>query len=403
MRLRQALILQCFLLVISQAVAQEKEPATGLEVYGYIRTDIGYNFDQIDPNWFDVLRVSSLPQYKDQYAPDGRIFFSVRQTRMGFNSWSETPLGQAKARFEFDLFGVGPDVGQTTFHFRKAYVNLGRFTVGLTESTFSDPDILSTNLDFGSPSGLAYLRTIQVRYEYTSELGRWAIGLEQPGATADEGIYAERIELQNVKAEFKAPDLAAEYRRNISNGYVEVAGVIKWIRWENTVSSPIDLSGDEIGWGINISSTQKLGQQTIFKGQLVYGKGVQSHLTDASFNIGIKNNFDDPTTPLLGVALPVMGGLAFLEHNWNSNWSSTAGYSRVRIYNSDAQAPNAFRNGHYAILNVLYRPFPQLLTGAEVQWGKRGNFSDGFEASAVKVEVALKYTFSHFLFDQERK
>ena len=84
---------------------------------------------------------------------------------------------------------------------------------------------------------------------------RWGIALEQPGATSDEGIYADRLDLQNVKAEFKLPDLTAQYRRIMKSGYVELAGVVQWIRWENTVASPIDLSGDEIGWGFYISST----------------------------------------------------------------------------------------------------------------------------------------------------
>ena len=65
--------------------------------------------------------VTKLPAYENEFAPDGKIYFSLRQTRLGFNSWSQTPLGALKANFEFDLFGVGPDIGQTTFRFRKAW------------------------------------------------------------------------------------------------------------------------------------------------------------------------------------------------------------------------------------------------------------------------------------------
>jgi hypothetical protein len=394
---RQALLLLLFPMFINHAKAQEQK--NGLEVYGYVKADIIYNFDQIDPNWFDVLRVTKLPQYKDQFAPDGKIYFSVRQTRLGLNSWSQTPLGQVKANFEFDLFGVGPDVGQTTFRFRKAYVELGRFTVGQTESLFSDVDVTPNTLDFGAPPSRAFLRSIQVRYMQVREQDRWGIALEQPGATSDEGIYANRIELQNVRADFKLPDLSAEYRRIINNGYIELAGVVKWIKWENTGNSTIDLSGDETGWGFNISATQPLNSKTTFKGQLVYGKGIENHLTDAGPDIGIENNFDNPTTPLLGVSLPVLGGLAFLEHNWNSKWSSTIGYSRLRIYNSDAQAGNAFKNGNYAILNLLYQPFSQTLMGAELQWGNRHNFSDGFSSSVVRAQLSIKYNISHMVYE----
>lgn len=102
MKTKQLLCLSLFMFVLSQAKAQEQK--NGLEVYGYTKTDIGYNFNQIDPDWFDVMRVTKLPAYKDQFAPDGKIYFSLRQTRLGFNSWSSTPLGQLKANFEFDLF-----------------------------------------------------------------------------------------------------------------------------------------------------------------------------------------------------------------------------------------------------------------------------------------------------------
>ncbi|GGK89103.1 DcaP family trimeric outer membrane transporter [Rufibacter glacialis] len=387
-------------MAVSHAEAQEQKQEKGLEVYGFIMIDIGYNFHQLDPVWFDAMVVTKLPQYKNQFAPDGNMFFSVRQSKLGFNSLTQTPLGKLRGKFEFDLYGSGPEVGQTTFHLTNVYVELGRFMLGQAESTFTDPDIALNILDAGEPSSRPFLRTIQVRYTHIREQGRWAIGLEQPGATSDQGIYANRIELQNVRAEFKAPDLTAEYRRKIKNGYIELAGVLRWIRWENTVYSPIDLSGDEIGWGFNISSTQRLGSKTFFKGLLVYGNGIQSYLNDASFDIGIENNLDNPSTPIVGVALPVVGGFAFLEQKWNKTWSSTMGYSRVRIYNSDAQAAHAFKRGHYALFNVLYQPFFQFLAGAELQWGQRNNFSDGFSSSAVKVQLSLRYSFSHAFYEK---
>ena len=122
---------------------------------------------------------------------------------------------------------------------------------------------------------------------------------------------------------------------------------------------------------------------------------MENYLTDAGPDIGIKKNFGNPTTPLLGVSLPVFGGLAFLEHNWSSKWSSTIGYSRVRIYNSDAQAANAFKIGSYGIVNLLYLPISQFMTGVELQLGQRKNFSDGFSSSAIRVQFSCKYNFSH--------
>src|SRR5205814_2771670 len=34
---------------------------TKFEVYGYVMTDAGYNFNQIQSDWFDVVRPTKLP------------------------------------------------------------------------------------------------------------------------------------------------------------------------------------------------------------------------------------------------------------------------------------------------------------------------------------------------------
>ncbi|MBK9088178.1 MAG: hypothetical protein IPL90_03685 [Holophagales bacterium] len=59
-----------------------------LEIYGFAQTDIGYDFNQGDPDWFDVLRVTKLPKYENEFGEDGRTYFSVRQSRFGVKGWS---------------------------------------------------------------------------------------------------------------------------------------------------------------------------------------------------------------------------------------------------------------------------------------------------------------------------
>ena len=107
---------------------EEEEPVgeKTFEIYGHTMLDSGYNFGQIDPNWFDVMRPTKLPAYKDEFGPDGNVFFSVRQTRFGVKTSNPTSLGDLKTRFEFELFGTGVDQGQTTFRLRQAYGELGK-------------------------------------------------------------------------------------------------------------------------------------------------------------------------------------------------------------------------------------------------------------------------------------
>jgi hypothetical protein len=64
------------------------------------------------------------------------------------------------------------------------------------------------------------------------------------------------------------------------------------------------------------------------------------------------------------------------------------------IDNSDAQAPNAFKTGHYVVGNILYTPVRNVMFGGEIQWGRRENFSDGFHSDGLKLQFSFKYNFS---------
>ncbi|HEY5939358.1 MAG TPA: hypothetical protein VIT87_00970, partial [Gemmatimonadales bacterium] len=85
------------------------------EVYGFAMMDMGYNANQIQADWFDVVRPTKLPSFEGEFAPDGNTYFSARQSRLGVRSTVPTDLGDLKTTFEFELFGTGVDAGQTTF------------------------------------------------------------------------------------------------------------------------------------------------------------------------------------------------------------------------------------------------------------------------------------------------
>src|SRR4030095_12954243 len=100
---------------------------SSFEVYGFILTDAGYNFNSIDPNWFDVMRPTKLLKYKGEFGTSGNYFISIRQTRLGFRSSTLTRLGELKTQFDFDFIGFGKDLGQTTIHLVNGFGQLGKF------------------------------------------------------------------------------------------------------------------------------------------------------------------------------------------------------------------------------------------------------------------------------------
>jgi len=307
----------------------EEQAATAkprFEIYGHAMTDAGYRSGQIDPDWFDVMRPTKLPAYEGEFGADGNTYFSVRQTRFGTKAWFPTKLGEIYTIFEFELFGVGDDAGQTTFRLRHAYGELGQFGAGQTWSPFMDIDVFPNSLEYWGPSGMVFFRNIQIRWMPIKGDTRLTVALERPGASGDQGNYDDNIALDDVSPRFPLPDLSAEYRHAFDWGYLEVAGMLRYIEWEDNGTDEYDLSGDTIGWGINLSSNINLGKSNTLRLQVVYGEAIENYMNDSTVDIGIEPNPGNPTAPIKGVGLPILGVVAFLDHSWSNEWTTSIGY-----------------------------------------------------------------------------
>jgi hypothetical protein len=377
------------------AAAQSAPDAKpSFEIYGFAMLDIGHDFEQIDPNWTDTLRVTRLPSFEDEFGHDANTFAGVRQSRLGVRSSTPTALGDLKTTFEFELFGTGVDEGQTTFRLRHAYGELGFFGAGQTWSPFMDPDVFPNSLEYWGPTGMVFFRNVQVRLMPVMGVHSVTLALERPGASGDQGIYADRVELQNIRARFPLPDFSAAYKYTGDWGYARVAGMLRRINWDDILDDAFELSGDATGWGLNLSSNLKVTEKDVVRLQFVFGEGIQNYMNDSPVDIGIVNNLSDPVTPILGEPIPIIGIVAFVDHTWNELFTSTIGYSRQDNDNTEAQAPDAFKDGQYILGNVLYYPVPNVMLGGELQWGRRENFSDGFQSDGFKLHFAFKYNFS---------
>ncbi|HET9369682.1 MAG TPA: DcaP family trimeric outer membrane transporter [Vicinamibacterales bacterium] len=373
------------------APAQDKP---SLEVYGFAMLDIGHNFNTINPNWFDTMRVTRLPSFDKEFGEDNNAFAGVRQSRFGVRTNTPTSVGELKTTFEYELFGTGVDEGQTTFRLRHAYGELGQFLAGQTWSPFMDPDVFPNSLEYWGPTGMVFFRNVQLRWTpMHAGPGTLNVALERPGASGDGGIYADRIELQNVQGRFPFPDITGSYKYAQDWGYVRAAGALRFLRWDDLLDDQFDLDGDATGWGINLSSNVKFGKD-VLRLQYVFGEGIQNYMNDSPVDVGIENNLSDPVRPIVGKALPIQGLVIFLDHVWNEKYSSTVGYSWQDIDNTDAMTPSSFKTGHYFLGNLLYYPAPNVMVGGELQWGRRENFTDGFDYDAVKLQFSFKYNFS---------
>ncbi len=381
----------CLAALSPAARAQETKPQ--LSIYGFAMLDMGYDMKQNDPSWFDVMRPTKLPSYANQFGADGRFYSGVRQSRLGVKGSFPTALGELKTQFEFEMFGVGVDAGQTTIRLRHAYGEIGQFGAGQTWSPFMDIDVFPNSLEYWGPSGMVFFRNVQVRWMPIQGDTRMTIALERPGASADAGSIADRIELQGVTGRFPLPDLSAEYRMAHPWGYLELAGIVRYMVWDDLNGDQYDLSGNAVGWGVNVSSNIKIAKD-VLRLQAVYGEGIENYMNEGPADVGVQKNPGNIITPVKGKPLPVLGIVAFLDHVWNEKFSTAIGYSQVNITNAELQTADAFRLGHYALANLTYSPVSNFMTGLEFQWGRRHNNTDGWVVDDYRIQFGAKFNFS---------
>ncbi|HEY4324805.1 MAG TPA: DcaP family trimeric outer membrane transporter [Mucilaginibacter sp.] len=402
MKLKLLLLIALFS-VAFKVSAQDTSKVRSLEVYGFAMTDVGYNFNQIDPDWFDALRVTKLPTYKDQFAPNGNVFFGIRQSRLGVRGWTQTPLGELKTQFEIDLFGLGTQLGETGMRVRHVYGELGKFLVGQTNSPFMDGDIFPNTLEYWGPTGMVFFRNVQIRYAPVQGENQVFIALERPGASADQGTFAQRTELDSVRGVNQLPDFSANYRRTGKWGHVQLAGMLRELKWHDFhTSGGYNLSGSTLGWGLDLTGVVNLDKDknNVFRGGIVTGAGVENYMNDAPIDVGIVQNAGSSFTPITGKALPITGILAYFEHNWSPKLTSAIGYSSTYISNTAYASPTAYKMGQYASFNLLCTPVKNLMFGGELQWGER-TAVNGFTSDDVKFQFDVKYNFSQVFYSKK--
>lgn len=386
----------------TQAPLLAAEGEKSFEVYGFAQLDYIQDFGRVNPDWEDTLRPSRIPTDEDQYGDDGQAMVSVKQSRFGVKGTLPTAKGDINTKFEFDMFGVGDDAGETTIRLRHAYGEFGQFLAGQTNSLFMDGDIFPNTIDYWGPAGMVFLRNPQIRWTPIKGNQTFAVAIENPGNDIDSGQYREVADFPGAQGDQELPDLTAHYRLKGDWGHVQVAGILRWIGTEvlgDTDPGPdTDLGvlydDDDTGWGINLTSVVNLFERDAIRVGIVYGEGIASYMNDGGMDAGPDRAPGDPDVQIEAVELT--GVSAYYDHWWNDQWSSAAGYSFTKVDNIDGQTDDTFKKGQYASANLLYYPVENVMVGAELLWGEREDF-DGDDGDDTRVQISFKYNFGSTL------
>jgi hypothetical protein len=364
-----------------------------LEIYGAAQLDAIYDAKRVDPNWEATLRPSKIPVncppvgFDPGCGKNGTTTFSVRQTTFGVKGFLPTEYGEMKTQFEFDLFGSNTDAGKTAFRLKQAWGSIGPFLAGQTYTLFMDPDVFPNTIDFWGPSGLMFIYDPQLRWTAFEHEGvKFTLGLEVPGAAVDIGKVADQIpELANVREHIKYPDITGQFRVDQDWGHAQVAGVARWVSFDNPTGINGDPANTLFGWGVSGSAVVKtIGKDTI-NGQVTYGQAIAAYSNDCCFDLGPNGNLRAQT-------LPLFNWMAYYNHWWTDKWSSAIGYSQNQQDNSAGQLDAEQHRGSYASVNLLYYPMQNLMMGVEGLWGERVN-KDGAKGNDQRVQFSTRFTF----------
>ena len=140
--------------------------------------------------------------------------------------------------------------------------------------------------------------------------------------------------------------------------------------------------------------SQRSARTTSLRLQFVFGEGIQNYMNDAPVDIGIVNNFSQPGDADSRQADSDHRARALPRPHVERAVQQLGRLLAPGQRQHRGQAPDAFKTGQYALGNLLYYPVPNVMVGGEFQWGRRENFSDGFQSDGVKVQFSFKYNFS---------
>jgi hypothetical protein len=380
--------------VMSVAAASTSAQAaeeSRVQVYGFAQMDAIYDFNTMNPAWNAALRPSKIPVNcpgDSGCGKDGETIFSVRQSRLGAKATFPTSKGDLNTKFEFDMFGVGPDEGKTTIRLRHAYGELGSFLAGQTNSLFMDGDVFPNTIEYWGPIGMVFFRNIQARWTVLNQDGtKVAVALEAPGSAVDSGnIVVVDPSFPGVQGYTQFPDVTGQYRMDQGWGHVQASGILRWLGWETPANVDSEPSDNVMGWGVNLAG----GLKTIGKDQLLvqvaYGEGIASYMNDCCVDVAPNAALND------GEAVPLLAWLVYYDHYWSDRWSSSIGLSATDQDNTDGQTADAMAKGSYASANLLHYPAQNVMVGGELIWGQREN-KNGADASDTRFQFSAKYSF----------
>ncbi len=282
--------------------------------------------------------------------------------------------GHMRAFVEGDFFGDGG-----AFRLRHAYGEVGHLLAGQTWTTFMDIEARPLTVDFEGPDSEVFIRQALLRWtQPLSPALRAQVAIENP---APELAVPGSL---SGSARSRVPDGVATLRVTQDRGHLQVAGVLRQLRFDGEGTSP-NLTAT--GWGLNATLVfRTIGQDQVY-GQAMVGEGVAHYVDGRAGQDGDAVIVGSDLRPL-----PLKAFMVGYTHHWSASTRSGVAYS-VSVLDTDAsQGGSATRRQEDARANFFFLPHPHVDLALEVLWGRREEAS-GASGDAWRAQGAVIYHF----------
>jgi hypothetical protein len=334
----------------------------------------------------DRFITSSIPVGVENAGDDSRTTYSASPSRLNVDLRSPSRLGDVRTFMEWDFAGSG-----NTARLRHAFIQGGRWTIGQTWSTFSDPEAEPVGIDFEGLNAISMFRQPQIRFtqQLRSNLGL-ALAIENPAP-----------DLTDAQGVNSTPDFIARLRwepQEATPGphllgrtaHVQAALLVRMLRGELIDQPETTLTTG--GFGLNVSGVlvPRWDVDDRIKFATNSGWGIGRYITDLGTLGGQDAIYDSIADSLR--ALPIYSAYVGYERQWTPTFTSAFTYGLVRVSNLDIQPDDALRETQRSSLNVTWLPISQLELVVEFLGGRRVN-KNGQRGTSSQVQAGWTFRF----------
>jgi hypothetical protein len=413
---------------------------TSIKVYGIIRETTDYWMSGGPPNGSPQstnigatgqLEAVPLGGTVARARSNGIFQSSPKESLIGFETRTPTPLGEARTLMEFDWaasngFVPGGAVTQVSDslapRLKYGYGTLGGLLAGQATSNFSDPDANAETLDFGGPAGFpGKVRVPQIRYTMPAWWGgSFSVSAETPETTAatSAGAIASDSGASTVTGPVTVtcPGVAVGATATCTTVGGNAGFALNPFKaWGHFDVSAVMLPGLDvadgkfvsrsfIGYGGHVGADVKPGwlgwTKDDFTAQFEVGQGLGSYV-NANSSVMLQTNYPTAVAPatlaaastvLIHPVTEISGTLGY-QHWWLGNLNSTIaeGIEGINISPTVVGATTSLnRELMTTHANLLWYPIPSVLVGLEYMWGQRTAVTN---AHATENTLISKFRF----------